>query len=443
MTTQCLSEVVPQIELFQVKNRPVVVSRTATQVSSNGGFLALGKIDRRVELIRAVAACFVDAERNRAVRDPDRVIHGLEDLLRQRVFQMALGYEDGLDADTLRLDPVLQVSVGKDTALGSQPMMSRLENWVSTKDLYRGWHEVVRVYARHFHVAGEPVVLHVDSTEDRCSGQLALFNGYYQDHCFHPLVVTEERTSFPLALIFRNGNVSSAHRVRSVLKRVLRWLREEIPGVQIVVKGDCAFGIADLVNWFEEIQVDYVLGLSGNAVVEKAVAHLAQEVQVEHQETKTPLQRFCSFSYRAQTWKNSHSVIAKVEHTGKGLNQRFVVCSMQAEDPEKLYETYHTRAKGIEAVIEQMKNGLRMDKTACHNKLPNQMRYLESALALILHLKIIDIVEKDLPHRPTVQSVIQKILKIGAIVTRSVRRFLIELSSVDPNTLWLMRILAT
>lgn len=443
--TACNSLPTGQIEVFQVKNKPVIVSETRTEISSNAGFLVLGGIDRRMRLIDSVTTCFRDARRNRlrSVMDEERIQHPLRDLLCQRVYQMALGYEDGLDADDLRHDPVLQLSVGKDEALGSQPMMSRLENWVSRSDVWRGWKELVFLYARDFHKAGHPVVLEIDSTDDPVHGQLGLFNGYYYENCFHPLLVTEAGCGFPFGIILRNGPVGSAHRARSILKRIVRLLREAIPGVEIMIKGDCAFGGADFTNWFDGIGVDYLLGLGGNAVLYKTVLELKEEVLREYEKEKKPLQRFMSFSYRAGTWEKEREVVAKVEHTPEGINIRFVVSSMKAEDPESLYGSFHTRAKGIEAIIEQMKNGLRFDKTACHTKTPNQMRYFESALALILHLKLMERMEKKLKERPTIQTLIQKVLKVAAIVTRSVRRFLIQLSSVDPHTEWLLFALQT
>lgn len=434
--TDC--ELIPteQIEIFQVKNKPVVVCETRTEVSSNTGFLVLGVIDRKCKLTDSMTDCFQDAFKNRmkSVSEEGRIEHSLRDLLTQRVYQIALGYEDGIDANDLRHDSVLQLSIGKSSLLGSQPMMSRLENWVSRSDIYRGWGKLIQLYAKEFYKAGEPVVIDIDSTNDPVHGQLGLFNGYYKEHCFHPLLFTEASSGFPFGIILRNGPVGSAHRVTSLLGRIIRLLREAIPGVEIILKGDCAFGVADALNWLDKSPSDYILGLSGNAVLYREVEELKQEVILEYEKEKNPLQRFRSFSYRADTWDRAREVVAKVEHTKEGMNIRFVVSSMKTEDPEMLYRSYCTRAKGVEAIIEQLKNGLRFDKTACHRKVPNQMRYFESALALILHLKLSEKMEKKLKRRSTVQSLIQRVLKVAAIVKKSTRRFLIELSSTDPHT---------
>jgi hypothetical protein len=443
--TDCQPLPTEQIEIFQVKSKPVVLSETKTVISSNAGFLVLGAIDRKMKLIDSLTSCFRDGQKKRlrSVSDEDRIQHSLRDLLCQRSYQIALGYEDGLDADELRLDPVLQLSVGKGEALGSQPMMSRLENWVSKSDIWRGWRELVSVYAKFFHEKGYPVVLHVDSTNDPVHGQLGMFNGYYYESCFHPLLITEEKSGFPFGIILRNGQVGSARRVRSILRRIIRCLKEAIPEVEIVVKGDCAFGIEGLMDELEETKVDFILGLSGNAVLYRMVEDLKQEVLQEYEKEKKPLQRFRSLFYKAGTWTKAREVVAKVEHTPEGINIRFVVSSMKAEDPETLYRSYHTRAKGIEAIIEQLKNGLRFDKTACHTKTPNQMRYFESAIALILHLKLAERMEKKFKERPTIQTLIQKVLKVAAIVKESCRRFLIEISSVDPHTEFLLYALQT
>lgn len=434
--TDCNSITTDQIEIFQVKNKPVLISETKTVISSNAGFLVLGAIDRKMKLMESITDCFQDGQNKRlaSVSDKDRIEHSFQDLLCQRTFQMALGYEDGLDANELRLDPVLQLSVGKGEVLGSQPMMSRLENWVSKSDIWRGWTALPTIYAKHFHKPGEPIVLHIDSTNDPVHGQLGLFNGYYEENCFHPLLITDEKLGFPFGIILRNGTVGSASRSRSVLRRIIRCLKAEIPGVEIVIKGDCAFGIDELMDEMESTGVDFILGLSGNAVLYRKVAELKKEVLEEYEKEKKPLQRFLSLTYKAKTWAKTRDVVAKVEYTEKDINIRFVVSSMKAEDPKTLYQSYHTRAKGIEAIIEQLKNGLRFDKTACHTKTPNQMRYFESALALILHLKLAEKMEKKLKERPTIQTLIQKVLKVAAIVKESARRFLIELSSVDPHT---------
>jgi hypothetical protein len=445
--TECNEEISESFEIFKVKNKPVVIAQSRMDISSNAGFLALSKVDRAMKLIDSLLECFEGAKqkRGRTVKDHQRIKHELDDLLKQRVYQMAQGYEDGLDANMLRHDPCLQVSVGKNEPLASQPMMSRLENWVTKKDLYRCWKELVEIYAREFHQPGQVVVLQVDATEDPVHGQLGLFNGFFGEHCFHPLLITEEGSCFPFGIIFRDGPVGSAKNARAILKRLIRWLKEAIPGVHILIKGDCSFGIADLIQFFDEMNLDYILGLSGNKVLYRHVEGLEKEVREEFSQCQEPFQRFQSFSYRAKTWEKEKPVVAKVEHTGKGLNLRFVVSNLYAEDPEALYRTYHRRAKGIESVIEQLKNGLRFDKTACHQKVPNQMRYLESALAWILHLKLIEKVQKKklFPNRPTVQTMIQKVLKVAAIVKESFRRILIELPLNDPNTFYLFSVLNT
>lgn len=414
-------------------------------LSSNGGFLALGKIDSEMGLIDGVLDSFKDGLKHRlaAVKQEKNIQHSFVDLLKQRVYQIALGYEDGLDANDLRHDSNLQLAVGKDESLGSQPMMSRLENWVSSKDLYRGFRSLVTIYAREFYKPGEIVSLHIDSTDDPVHGQLGLFNGYYDEHCFHPLLVSCERTEFPFGIILRNGPVGSADNALSMLKRLIAWLREEIPGVNILIKGDCAFGNGDLINWFDEQKIDFILGVGGNSILYKQTAALEADVLSSYQASQMPLQSFMSLIYQAESWNESHAVVAKVEHTALGMNIRFVVSSMMSEDPSKLYKGYHGRAKGIESVIEQLKNGLRVDKSACHKLIPNQMRYFESALAFIMHLKLKEKLSKILPHCPTVQTIIQKVLKVASIVTRSVRRYLIQLPSSDPHTKLLMHVLQT
>lgn len=441
--TECYEESTRQIELFQVESRPVIVTATRTDISSNAGFLAFGKINRKLKLISAISSCFTDAEilRRKHASCPARFQHSLNDLLAQRVFQIGLGYEDGLDANDLRSDTALQLAVGKEQALGSQPMMSRLENLVSAKDLYRAWRRLVKLYCEEFHRDGAPVVLHIDSTNDPVHGQLGLFNGHYYEHCFHPLIVTEEASDFPLAIMMRDGKAASATRARSLLKRLIRWLREDIPGVSIVIKGDCSFGIADLINWFGQERIDYILGVGGNSRLEAMVKGLQDEVLATYESNKISHQRFVTVRYAAATWEREHSVVAKVEHTGLGMNTRFIVSSMMSEDPEKLYQSFQRRACRIEGCIEQLKNGLRFDKTACHKIRPNQMRYLEAALAWVLHLKIRELAQKILRELPTVQTLIQKFLKVAAIIRKTVRRYVVELSLVDPHSRLLMAIL--
>lgn len=435
--TDCTKRNTEQIEIFQVENKPVVVEKSAIEMSSNAGFLLLGQLERKHRFVEQLSGVFRDAKKNRAVKNEDRIEHSLVDLMKQRVFQIALGYEDGLDANALRWDRALQMSVNKDEVLGSQPMMSRLENWVSRRDLYLGFRELVKIYAKEFYVSGS-IVLHIDSTNDPVHGQLGMFNGYYEEHCFHPLLITEEKSSFPLAVILREGHVSSAKQSKAVLQRLICWLKLELPGVHIVVKGDGAFGVCELIEWFDEQGVDYMLGLTGNAVLWKETKDLQTRVQKDFERDHAPLQNYQSLSYKAGTWQSAHSVVAKVEHTGKGLNQRFVVSSMMAEDPEALYASYLTRCGGIESIIEEFKRGLRFDKTACHKKLPNQMRYLENILAYLFHLKIKEKVASKLKEVPTVQTLIQQLLKVAAIVKSSVRRFLIQLPASDPNTPLLM-----
>src|SRR5580700_7945954 len=237
------------------------------EMTSDAGLLFIAQADRKLRLIEQLAAQIWDP------REPGKVRHSIEDLLRERIFALAAGYEDANDLDTLKSDPALLLSCGKPVgegeALASQPSLSRLENRVDSKDLFCLAHELARIVIAQLPSHTRKVVLDVDATDDPCHGQqeLELFNGYYDTHCYLPLllhITAEDGRQRLVSALLRPGTAGATVGLFGLLSRVIAHLRRRFPQIAITLRADGGFGNADVLAFCEQHKLSYVLGLPGN-----------------------------------------------------------------------------------------------------------------------------------------------------------------------------------
>jgi hypothetical protein len=295
-------------------------------------------VDQRYRITEKAAVCLHDP------RDSGKVKHDLLTLVRQRLFAIALGYEDNNDAAWLSKDPALKILAGKapESApdLASQPTLSRFENQVSAKDLRRLSIVLLDLYLKTHPGPRKVIVLDMDATDDPTHGkqQLSFFHGYYEEHMYHPLLVFDGRDGFPLATVLRPGNTHSSHRALAVLKRVIKKLQQAYPGALILFRADAGFAIPALYRYLEgQQELRYVIGfITNNRLLAKA-APLLEKAQRRYQETGEKQRLFTSFSYQADSWSRPRRIIAKVEYTHLGANQRFVVTNL-SRSPQFVYD---------------------------------------------------------------------------------------------------------
>ena len=420
----------------------VDVSFDAPQISSDGGVIVLRQIDDGLGLTAGFSACLPDE------RDRTRIQHDRREQTRQRIYQIALGYEDCNDADTLRCDPLLKTVCDRTpndpVGLSSQPTLSRFENAMDGVTLRRlsAWLE--QSYVDSLPSSTEVVVLDIDSTADETHGaqQLSFFHGFYDHHMYHPLLVYDGETGELISALLRPGNSHDSRGAGNVLRRIIRRLRRRFPELGIVVRGDAGFAMPKLMSLLETLNVDYVLGIAKNS----RLKGLAQETMVDAQELAEHLgrtvRRYTSFEYAAGSWPHTRHIVAKAEHSALGSNPRFVVTTLAGFDAETIYRAYVQRGR-CELYIKDFKCALSADRLSCSSYLANSFRlYLHMAAyrLMLAFRQHVGSVSKSL-GRAQFDTLRLRLLKIGAIVQQSVRRIWIRLSRSHPGCAVLARLL--
>jgi hypothetical protein len=324
--------------LSPVAGKPVQVTFDAGRLTSDGGVLVLAEIERRLGIAERLARCIEDP------RAPDRVRHGLAEMIRFRALLIAAGYEDANDCDALRVDPVFKMAVGRlpesEADLCSQPTMCRLENLPGPIALKRMMAAMVELFCDSFEEVPRRLVLDIDDTEDRVHGgqQLALFHAHYDSRCFLPIHIYEATTGKPVAVILRPGKTPGGAEVALLLRHVVRAIRARWPRVEILIHGDSHYARHEAMSWCERNRVGYVFGLAGNPVLLTRIADLAEDAAVSRvQGESDKVRRFAAFRYAARSWKAERQVVARIEASPQGSDSRFIVTNL-AGAPRLLYE---------------------------------------------------------------------------------------------------------
>ena len=443
-----------------VAKKPVIADFSGGKLSSDGGVLLLAQLDRQLGLTQAVTAALQDR------RDPAKVDHPLLDLLRQRVYQIACGYEDANDADTLRKDPLFKSAVGRRPEhgldLGSQPTFSRLENGVTRRELLRLSEALVRFFLQQHQPAPVVrVVLDLDATEDPTHGQqeLNFYNHHYRSHCYLPLLVyatvtvqdpdgrrRELAEQELLVALLRPVNREASFRAKAVLSRLVPLLRETWPGVEVLVRADSGFARPELYAWCEREQVGYVFGLAKNPALVRRTEPWLRDARAAYQEQPEPaggvrpaVREFGMFLYQAHSWDRERLVTCKAEVMAQGDNPRWLVSGRLPADlqaPEARYHFYCLRGDR-ENRIKEWKCDLRADKTSCHRFAANQFRLLLHAVAYVLWQATRKLLAGTEWARAQVSTLRWKLVKVAARVRESHRRVYVQLASSYPwQALW-------
>jgi hypothetical protein len=419
-----------QLSFGSLFSKEVVADFTGGSLTSDAGGLVLREIDQRYRLTEKATSCLRDD------RDPRRVTHDLKTILRQRLFSIALGYEDNNDAATLAQDPALKLMAGKLPEAGdlaSQPTLSRFENRVSAKDLRRLSDWLLDLYLKTHPGPRKVIVLDMDATDDPTHGkqQLSFFHGYYEEHMYHPLLVFDGRTGFPLAAVLRPGNTHASHGALAVLKRLIKKLKKAYPGALILFRADAGFAVPALYRYLERQEIRYVIGfITNNRVLEKA-ALLLEKARAAYQATGEKQRLFTAFSYQAESWTRPRRIIAKVEYTHLGVNQRFVVTNLN-RNPQFVYDDIYVLRGDVENRIKELKLDLKADRLSCHRFLANQFRLLLHTAAYCLFWLLRRHLHGTALETAQVNTLRLKLLKIGARIRETSRRIWVHLASGYP-----------
>jgi hypothetical protein len=417
-------------------SRRVEAGFSAGPVSSDGGSLLLREADRKIKLLERVAACFSDG------RNPELVEHKLSEMLAQRIYALALGYEDLNDHEQLRRDPLLGVLSGKrrlDEPLAGKSTLNRLE-LVGRSERYHkiGYSAeaidllLLDLYIESHAAMPEQIVLDLDATDIPLYGHQPerFFHGYYDSYCYLPLYIFVGDQL--LCARLRPANQDAAAGSREEVTRIAEQLRQRWPEVKIVLRADSGFCREELMAWCEANRVDYVFGLARNQRLRRIIGRQMHEAQMLHQSIGKAARVFAEFTYQThKSWSCSRRVVAKAEYLDKGENPRFVVTSLTADEraAQQLYEKlYCARGEMENRIKEQM--CLFADRLSTDEMNGNQLRLYFSALAYTLVEALRRLALKGTEWaQAQVDTIRMKLFKIGAIVRISTRRVLLEISS--------------
>lgn len=417
---------------------PVEVVFDAPETSSDGGALLLRQMDDRLKLSERFSACLPD------IRDPRLIVHERLEQSRQRIFQIALGYEDCNDATALRLDPLLRVACDltaeDETRLSSQPTLSRLENAVDMKSIKKLLKRIEGDYVSSFSSAPEVVVLDIDTTDNPTHGQqqLTFFHGFYDQHMYHPMMVFDGITGQLITAILRPGNAHAARGGMGVLRRIILALKRRFPRTSVVVRADAGFAVPRLMAMLEALKaelgdVDYLVGLAQNSILRRLGAPAMAAANAQFAAGHDYVRHFDSFRYAAATWPHERLVVMKAERSEKGENPRFIVTSIEGFPPAWMYDAYCERGQ-CENFIKDFKNALKADRLSCETFTANFFRLLEHAAAYVLMHALRVEAGKQSPSLATVQmdTLRLRLLKVAATVKQSARRILVRLPRAFP-----------
>lgn len=440
MATDCI----PQVTFkFYDHLKPVVARFDQAQASTDGGAVLLKALDERLHVTDQLAACLVDR------RDPDKIRHTVRDLLRQRIFGLACGYEDTNDAARLADDPLHKLAVGRDpvtgAALASQPTLSRFENAVSPWTLARMGRTLAATVIAHHRARlkgqAQRITIDLDPTDDPTHGQQAFtfFNGHYDTWCYLPLVATltfnDEAEQYLVAIVLRPGNSPATRGARGLLCTLVRHLRHAFPGAALRVRVDGGFAGNDWLNVLEAQRVEYVVGLASNARLVRRAGRLLGEAYGLSKFSGHTEHVWGETGYAARSWAQQRRVIIKAEVVrlpGRDpkCNPRFVVTNL-GDTPATVYAIYGQRGD-VENRLKELHDGLALGRTSCSRFWANQFRVVLTAAAYVLLQELRRQAHGTDCATAQVPTLRERLLKLAVWVDRSVRRFVLHLPQCAP-----------
>jgi hypothetical protein len=425
MATQCHN----QLTLgFQPK---IILDFDGGEITSDSGLLLLRQFDAQLALTQKLTGLFNDR------RNPLFIEHHTHEMLCQRIYQIAAGYQDCNDADTLRQDPTFQTIVGKSDPLASQPTLSRLENQADGETIERLGAVGLQWFLQHgYHKRDTPeeILLDSDATDDPCHGQqeFAFFHGKYGEHMYHPLFFFEAKTGCLLSALLRPGNASSSAGIADELKRLVPLLKRRFPKSQLSYRADAGSATPQIYRTLESFEMLYAIGIASNSVFKKRTERWLNKAKRKYARTKTPIRLFYSFRHRAGSWNKRRRIVVKMEVGPLGTNVRFVITNRPGR-AEQIYNGYDDRGE-CENRIKEFKRDVSADRLSCHSYRANAFRLQLHALAyqllVLFRLHALRLTDLACARLETLRL---KLFKVGARFERTARHLWFHLSSSWPG----------
>ena len=425
-----MAENTTQTMLFkEFFTKKVAVDFNGGEVSSDAGLLFLRETESQIGIIERVANAIADH------RHPSYVKHQIVQLLSQRVYQIAAGYEDANDCDTLKHDPILKLACEKDDILASQPTMCRFENAPDRRTLYRIGAALVDAFIASYDKAPKAIILDLDDTDDPTHGsqQLALFNAYHDCYCYLPLHIYEGNSGKLITTILRPGKRPSGREIVTILKRIVKRIRQAWPEAGILIRGDSYYSAPAVYDFCDRYDIKYVFGFKPYKPLLQAADNLMAQARELYEHSDGRVKIYGEISYQAKSWPDAKRIICKAEYNDKGANTRFIITNLEHARYRFIYETVYCGRGAMELMIKEHKNHLLSDRTSCSTFAANQFRLFMHSIAYMLmhafrqrHLKNTDFAKAQF------NTIRLHLLKIGARVRALSTRIKIHLPTAYP-----------
>ena len=379
-----------ELELFplsQVQGKKVSASFSSPDLSSCGGLMLVREAEKECDIISRIASCIKDE------RCQHLVEHSYEEMVRQRVYQIASGFEDCDDCDRLRDDSIMKMCAGRlpsDTPLSSQPTMSRLENKVTKEELYAIAEQFLEAFIASYKHPPKKIILDCDDTNADTYGaqQGNLFSTYYGGHCLMPFLIFEGQSGKLVMPVLRPGRRNKSINFCGYMKRIITRIRKSWKKTQIVVRGDSHFCSHEFMEWARsDRRIVYITGLQQNKTLSARTLGWVRAAEEDYKKDRNAIKRFHRFRYKAGTWKHEENVVAKIEVNELGTNVRYVVTNISnSYGPGVIYNISYCGRGAMELMIKELKLYCDADRMSCTSFRANQFRlFLYSAAYVLLH----------------------------------------------------------
>ncbi len=452
MATECNQS---RFEFHVLSRRPVVARFDGGSISSDAGSLLLRQVEERTGIVARLSGCFRD------YRNPEKIEHTVEQLVAQRIYGLALGYEDLNDHDQLRQDPLLAALMGKHDPEGSdrrrerdrgkagagRSTLNRLELTPANANAHHRYKKIVldeqavdlafiELFLQAYSEAPEEIVLDLDATDDPIHGEQEgrFFHGFYNEYCYLPLYIF--CGEFLLCARLRPSNIDASAGALEEIQRIVAGIRAPWPQVRIILRADSGFCREPIMSWCEAKRVDYAFGLAQNQRLVRAIGRELQQAKGEFEQTGKPARVFRELRYRTRkSWSRRRRVVAKAEYLAKGANPRFVVTSLPVErmPARELYEDFYCARGEMENRIKEQQLDLFADRTSTAFLRSNQIRLYFSSFAYLLvqALRRLGLKGTEMA-RAQCGTIRLKLLKIGAQIRITARKIWVSMASACP-----------
>lgn len=413
--------------LFYRKKQEINFNFSAEEISTDGAIMLLEKIEREYGIIKKFCKYLPDK------RHKSYINYSKEEMLKQRVYLMAQGYQDCNDEKYLRNDPVIKEVLNAE--LSSQPTLSRFENSFSIRDIYTLSESYIDEYVSSIDNHRKSIIIDADGTDDPTHGnqQLSMFNGYYKQFMYNELLFHDGETGQIILPVLRPGNCHSSRWFVHILSIIVDKIRKRFPGIKIIIRADAGFSSAKFYKLADKKQLEFCIGLASNERLKNVTAVAEETVRKAYLEKGEKHQFFAgAFEYSADTWEKAQSCYAKIESTGKGMNVRYFCSNMDGQTAKELYwDFYVKRGETSENRIKELKNMCFSGRLSCNSFVANYIRLFTSCLVYEFFRIIKELIKKTGDEQSSkwqIDNIRLYLLKVGATIKKRIRKITICLS---------------